>query len=109
MTYTYTCFILHVRMSILYLPHFQKDLSDLSAYLHQGMEVASSWWNTKCIEVVRLETLSLPRTTEIIIIIINNFIKFYSCSIYIDSSTIIDVPPLRHNKATRLRGLAAIT
>ena len=68
-TYTWT--------SILYLPHFQKDLSDFSAYLHQGMEVSSSWWNTKCIEVVCLETLSLPRTTEIII---NNFIySYYIC------------------------------
>ena len=65
---THGMHMLHIYCTCMYiyLPHFQKDLSDFSTDLHQWMEVSPSWGNTQGIEVVRLETLCLPRTTEII-------------------------------------------
>ena len=48
----------------MYLPHFKEDLSNLRSNFHKGVEVTPGGGHPQSIEIVCLECLTLPRTTE---------------------------------------------
>lgn len=45
--------------------HLEKDLAELLAHLHQGVQMTTRGWETNGIEVVFLEGCGLPFTAEI--------------------------------------------